>query len=172
MHMVYAVIRVNFQSTTLWLLMLRSNTHLVLRTHVIHRGDQTAKQEMLHDRQFAQDFFDKHPPHALFDFFPALGARNVIQHRLRPFEALDGFRRHGETDHIEVHELVPFFIQQELVVDTQRPEVRMMEQLACAEKERQELVIVKPPNTVRSRRLEVVGTLDIPHKPDVPRNHQ
>lgn len=57
-------------------------------------------------------------------------------------------------------------------MDAQGSDVRVMQQLRCADEERQEMVIVQPPHAVRAGGLEVVRALDSPHQGDVSREDE
>ena len=84
-----------------------------------------------------------------------------------PAETVDILDRVEVCDLVEVEELAAFFFEGELVVDRFRRDVRVVQKLRGAEKEREELVIVQSPDAVRAGGLEIICGLDPAHEREV-----
>lgn len=86
-----------------------------------------------------------------------------------PAEAVDVLDAVDVAHLVEVQEVCAFFFQDERVVDCFGRDVRVVQELACAEEEGEELVVVEAPDAVAARGLEVVCALDAAHEAEVRR---
>lgn len=88
-----------------------------------------------------------------------------------PSQALDGFCAVDEADLAKVHVIVAELLQSQVLVDSPRGDIWVMQKLCGAEKEREELVVVKSPDTMRSCRFEIICHLDNTHHLEVAHEH-
>jgi len=144
---------------------------ILFSAHSIHCRNQAAKEKVLHHGQLPQHLLDEHLLEASLDLVPALGSADVVEHGRVPAQALDVLDRVDEGHLVEVEEVRSAFLQRQRAVDSLRRDEFVADELAGAEQERQELVVIEPPHAVRPGRLEVVRRLHRAHESQVAREN-
>lgn len=84
-----------------------------------------------------------------------------------PAQALDGFGGVDEGDLVEVEVIPAEFLEGEFLMDGERRDEFVVEELGGAEEEGQELVVIETPDAVGAGWFEVVGQLHCAHYDEI-----